>query len=158
MKAAPKVKSLTCFDISSAMLSEARRVLQPHSNTKFHLLQEPCFPSKFVATFDFVYAFDVLVHCDLHTVWQYLLEIKRILSKRGKAFLHFSNLSSKLGWERFIKQKSGTAGGFHWMTPDTARLMLSKAGYQILKESSADEQTRNIYYMRDFLVIVKPST
>jgi hypothetical protein len=60
------------------------------------------------------YSFDVMVHIDLHTIWKYLLEIRRVLKdETGRAFISTANLEAPGGWERFTKQKEYSVGGFY---------------------------------------------
>jgi 2-polyprenyl-3-methyl-5-hydroxy-6-metoxy-1,4-benzoquinol methylase len=148
------VKSLHCFDISSEMLKRAQQALASHSNTEFVLLHEARgFQAQFHSSFDFVVCFDVMVHMDLHTMWQYFVEIHKILKPGGKAFVSTANLSAPGGWQRFEKQSKFTVGGFYFVTPDSIRLLINKAGLKIVVESEVADT--NVYLNRDFLVIVE---
>jgi SAM-dependent methyltransferase len=47
------------------------------------------------ASISLVYSWDSMVHFDKLVVWDYLVEIKRVLRSGGTAFLHHSNLGEK---------------------------------------------------------------
>lgn len=110
----PRVKSLMCFDISQSMLDQARSYLDKAPNVTFHHLTTGSgFPSEVYGTFDFIYSFDVFVHLDLHTIWQYFQELYKLLKVNGQAFISTANVMSPLGWARFSKQQKYSVGGFY---------------------------------------------
>lgn len=154
-KIAPKISQLTCFDISEDMLTNARKNLTNFSNIEYLLIDGQYFPKNYKYKFDFVYSFDVFVHLDLHTIWSYFKEIKKILSKSGKVFLHTTNLNAPKGWERFSKQDKYKVEGHYFVVPEIIKQLASKAGYKIIKESVIDED--NFYYKRDYLFILENS-
>lgn len=109
-------------------------------------------------------------------LFRYLKEIKRCLKPEGKAFFSTSDITSPGGWERFEKQSSATVGGFCCkclqmnistlilefndflyfdivISPDIVKHMIYKAGLEILVELPRSES--NVYYNRDFCVVVK---
>jgi SAM-dependent methyltransferase len=60
------------------------------------------------ASIDFAFSFDSLVHADLATVAAYLVELERVLSPRGVAVLHHSNMAAVLalpaqGWSTHMR-------------------------------------------------------
>jgi predicted TPR repeat methyltransferase len=68
-KIAPRVKQLKCFDIAEEMLKKAQNALKSLeiTNASFTLLSETKLPADLTDQLDFVYAFDVFPHVDLHT-------------------------------------------------------------------------------------------
>jgi len=50
---------------------------------------------------DFVFSFDSLVHADLDSLESYLKELDRILTPKGTAFIHHSNLAQYKGTLRY---------------------------------------------------------
>lgn len=68
-KIAPRVKQMHCFDISEEMIKLARAAVsqKEFTNVHFEMLTAPKFPDKYAQQFDFVFAFDVFPHVDLHT-------------------------------------------------------------------------------------------
>jgi len=123
--------------------------------------------------FDFIYAFDVFVHVDAHTLYGYLKEIKQTLVPHGRALLHVANLTAPLGFKRFSEQKTCTAGGFFFMSPEIVAVLVRESGFRIVKDSqplycpevtcdrklpcaehhSASPEGR-MYYDRDYLFVI----
>ncbi|CAK0869135.1 unnamed protein product [Prorocentrum cordatum] len=160
-RVAGRVGSLTCFDVSMEMLRRAKEALvdrQGLSNVKFvHLTGAgpPDIPARFNTSFDVVYSFDVFVHLDLHTIWQYFCAIHRMLQPGGLAFVSTANIIAPLGWERFQRQRKYSVGGFYFLSPDIARQLACKAGFEVVQESSSQGDTTNVYYLRDYLCVMR---
>eukprot|EP00743_Colponemidia_sp_Colp-15_P009231 GILK01010079.1.p1 GENE.GILK01010079.1~~GILK01010079.1.p1 ORF type:complete len:284 (-),score=41.78 GILK01010079.1:85-936(-) len=147
--------SLSCFDISAEMLSKARNALPTDcEKLQFHLLtNSPHFDERFKGTFDFVYSFDVFVHIDLHTIWQYFNTVFDLLKPGGRFFVSFADVTSPLGWQRFAKQSKYSVGGFYFLSPEIVRKLAQESHFIIEKESVHSES--NLYYNRDFLVVLR---
>lgn len=186
------VKKFVGFDISSQMIQRTRAALGTDGSTdatqgggprnaQLVLLEgdNPSFDPSFHGRFQLVYSFDVMVHVDLHTIFAYLKQIKLLLAPTGKAFLHTANLTAPLGFERFSKQKSCTAGGFYFLSPEMIRVCCKNLGFRIVKESysiaaESEEEAaaqaakkatgggaetigdkKNMYYNRDYLFVIE---
>jgi len=151
-KVSPRVKNLTCCDISGEMLARAKLDLAKHDNITYTLLDEPGLPVP-DNSFDVIYSFDVFVHIDLHTQWRYFAEISRALKPGGHAFLHTSNLRAPGGWDEFTSQDHYSVSGHYFVTPDTIALFAEKAGLEIVKDSTPAAD--NFYLHRDYLFVLK---
>lgn len=149
---APEVKGLVCFDISEEMIRRAQKNLIKQTNVQYILSNGSHFDESFKGKFDFVYSFDVFVHLDLHTIWSYFREIRKILKKDGFVFLHTTNLAAPDGWSRFEKQVQFKVEGHYFIVPEIIRVFAEKANYEIIKESKSSD---NFYYNRDYLFILK---
>jgi len=113
--------------------------------------------------YDIIICFDVLVHCDMHAIFNTLRAIRAMLQPHGRAIISTSNLLAPLGWDRFISQRKDTPAGFYWITPEAINTLITKCGLYIIRKSwppLSDEQVdsnglrNNIYYDRDYLVEV----
>lgn len=162
-----RVGELQCFDISKEMLKRAesavKKSLTDASSTKptsFIFMNEPVFPPNSANTFDFVYAFDVFPHVDLHTQWRYYQEFERILKPGGKAIIHTANLEAPLGWQRFSQQDKFSVGGFYFMVPSMVLTLIKHTGLQVVSTSFGlqEKYPNNTYYNRDFIVLVQKLT
>lgn len=151
-KTAPRLKTLTCCDISSGMLTHAKANLAKYDNITFHLLDRPGLPVP-EGSLDLIYSFDVFVHLDLHTIWKYFEEITRALRPGGHVFLHVSNLRAPGGWEEFTSQEAYSVVGHYFILPDTIALFCEKAGLELVKTSSPDPD--NFYLNRDYLFVAR---
>lgn len=152
-KVVDNCKELYCFDISSEMIKKAEAALANYSNVKYILLHRSQFPDSYIEKFDFVYSFDVFVHLDLHTIWKYFNEIRRILKDGCKAFVHTTNLKAPDGWERFSRQTDYSLEGHYFVSPEIIDILAQHSSLQIIK-SSTPEAT-NFYLNRDYLFILE---
>jgi SAM-dependent methyltransferase len=157
LRVAPKVERFTCFDISTEMLRHARQNLTSLGNVDFVVLEGAQLPASATGQFDFLYAFDVFVHLDLHTQWKYFKEFSRVLKPGGKVMVHTSNLLTEVGWQQFASQDRFEIRGHYFVTPELVRTLISRAGLRLVDESS--EEDSNFYYRRDYVAVAeKPST
>jgi ubiquinone/menaquinone biosynthesis C-methylase UbiE len=107
VKIVSKCRELHCFDISSEMLKRARQAisavkLDSEVLVQYHELATSQLPAAFSMKLDFIYSFDCLPHCDLHTIHAYLKEFMRVLKPGGSAMIHTSNITSP-GAELFVR-------------------------------------------------------
>lgn len=152
----PRVEHLTCFDISRSMLKRAKALLVARgleSRTRFCLVSDERAYGTFAEAFNFVYCFDVMVHMDLHCIARHMRHIASMLKPSGLAFVSTSNLMAPGGWNRFAKQEEYTVGGFYFTSPDVVRLLVQKAGLEIVKEGTS--RASNVYLNRDFLLVLR---
>jgi SAM-dependent methyltransferase len=146
------VRILYCTDISERMLQHCRRfVTSPHA--KFVLLNDAELPESWASQLDFIYAFDVFLHLDLYVQWKYVKEICRVLRPGGRAFLHTTNLTSDSGWDNFVKFDHYRVETHFYVSPETVRTLVTRAGLRVIKESRPKRD--NFYLSRDFLLVVE---
>lgn len=151
---APEVKKLYGFDIAKEMLKKASKSLSNYDNIEYIHQDSSKFDDKFSHKFDMVFSFDVFVHLDLHNIWAYFKEIKKVLKEDGKVFIHCANITTPGGWDRFKVQDRYWPGGFYFMTPQAIDTLAEKAGYKIIKKSKVD--ANNFYLNRDYLFVLEP--
>jgi SAM-dependent methyltransferase len=151
---APRVKQFHAFDISPRMIDLVRRELAGVADVRFHVLDGPRLPDGLDGHFDFLYAFDVFVHLDLHVQWRYLDDMHRLLKPGGRAFIHTADLTTKAGWERFAAQDAYRVEGFYFMTPQAVATLASRAGLRLLDERSGSDEG-NFYYERDYFALLE---
>mmetsp|Transcript_153670 Transcript_153670/g.294443 ORF Transcript_153670/g.294443 Transcript_153670/m.294443 type:complete len:367 (-) Transcript_153670:64-1164(-) len=153
---AQRVSELVCFDLSAEMLKAARRHVSERelSNVRFqHVDGEGEYPAEYNESFDFVYSFDVFVHLDLHQMRRTLRNMRRILRPGGYCFVSFANLLAPDGWRRFVRQSRYTVGGFYFVSPDIARCLLTRGGFEVCRVSAP--ASGNTYLNRDLLVLAR---
>lgn len=152
------VSELHCYDISAMMIQRAKEVISPSEEGKlhFHLLTSTNLGDQYTGYFDFLYSFDVFPHIDLHVMYAYFCEIRRILKPEGKAFFSTSDITSAGGWERFSQQKGQSIGGFCWTSPDAVLQLLRKAGLRVVTRGAPRDD--NVYFRRDLLLLVEIDT
>ena len=150
---APRVGAFYGLDVSKGMLHKARRMLADYDNVSLVRLKRPESPPWLRGRVDFVYAFDVFVHFDLHTTWKYVGLMDELLRPGGRALVHVASLKSPLGWERFSHQKAFSVGGLYWQCPELVEIMADHAGFVKVAESTPDP--RNEYLGRDHLAVLE---
>ena len=155
-RVAPRVRELYGFDISRTMLRRAREALREHPNVRYVKLDRPEELAAYEGRFDFVYAFDVFLHLDLHVMWRYFAQFARILRDDGKVFLHTANLAAPDGWRWFSEQRGYSVGGAYFVSPEIVGILAERAGLEAVTSSEPDP--RNSYLYRDYLVVLRKSS
>lgn len=161
---ADRVASLSLFDVSKRMLDRARVTLG--DSVSYHHVDGDAdgdgtrfgsssreYPEWAREAFDFVICFDVMVHMDVHTMYRTLKRIRGMLKRKGRAFVSTSNLAAPGGWDRFVKQKEATVGGFCFVTPETVATLADRSGFAVVERGEHDES--NVYYHRDHLLLLE---
>jgi SAM-dependent methyltransferase len=156
VRIAPHVAQFYGFDIAKRMLRHAERELAHLDNVNLVLLYEPKLPDELSDRIDFIYAFDVLVHLDLHTQWKYFREIHRVLKVGGHAMVHTTNLLAPAGWARFATQDEYSVHGHYFVSPEVVRTFANRGGFELVKASLP--QSTNFYYYRDFIATLAKRT
>jgi SAM-dependent methyltransferase len=155
-RVAPKVQRLYCLDNAPDMLRRLTAALKDEPALVPVLLTAPALPEELAGSLDFIYAFDVFVHFDLHLLWKYAQEMAKTLKPGGLALFHTSNLTAPDGWARFAAQDQFRIEGHYFVSPEIVRTLVSKAGLELVRESSVDPS--NVYLARDYLCLArKPS-
>jgi len=147
------VSEFYCFDVSNRMLRQAQGALASYEHVHYVKLRQPECPAELRGRLDFVYAFDVLVHLDLHSIWRHVLTMRDLLAPGGRAFVHTASIATPLGWQKFSGQKGFSVGGLYFVCPDLIAILCERAGFERIKESSPD--SKNDYLNRDYLVVLE---
>lgn len=95
-RTAPLCEELHVVDISAEMLKHSKSNLSAYDHVHYHHSKEsPALPPKVqTLKFDFVYSFDVFVHCDIHTFYQTLVNVRPVLKPGACFFVSVANLCS----------------------------------------------------------------
>lgn len=97
-----------------------------------------------------------VIFSDLHTMWQYISQFASVLKVGGRAIIHTANLVTEQGWERFASQSRFKEGGFYFVSPEIINFLVAKTkAFKILKSSSPNDDKENMYYQRDYMVLVE---
>lgn len=133
---ATKSRKLVATDTSPNMMALLRERFKDLSNLEFVLLDGNGLGSIPSQSVDAVFSYDVFNHLEQWDIFNYLMEIKRILKPGGKAILHYSNSFSELGWKRFLEDiplqlnAPKVWGTLSFMTPDIFIEFISRAGLE----------------------------
>ena len=133
-----RCKRLTIADVSQAMLDRTARRLKGWDRVTYVKLNGLDFEGVAGEAFDFVFSFDVFVHLDTEDIFCYLSEIKRMLKPHGVAAIHFANLLSPVGWDKFVKEaprnraEKKQIGRFNFVTPQIIEKFLHELTFAIV--------------------------
>lgn len=151
---APRVGTLYCLDVSAGMLRKAEETLRDFRNARFIRLRGAC-PPELRGRVDFVYAFDVFLHFDLHATWSYIQLMHQMLCPGGRAMVHVANIAGPRGWEKFSRQKGFSVGGLYWLCPEMVAVLAEHGGFSIVADSKPDPE--NEYLNRDYIAVLERS-
>ena len=104
-------RELVAIDVSAAMLGRLRERfpdeprLRPVKGNGMDLAPVAS------SSVDCVVSYDVFVHLEPEDIYAYLIEIRRVLRPGGRAVLHFANVVSDPGFERFLQTYQEGRGG-----------------------------------------------
>jgi ubiquinone/menaquinone biosynthesis C-methylase UbiE len=138
---APHCKSLICVDVSQKMLDRTKERLRVYSHVQYVKTSGrdplPCASQ----SADFIFSIDCFVHLDMPDFFSYLKEIHRVLKQGSFASIHFADLMTKKGWDKFVQElnwdKEDLTAPFGFITHEIARKFAQELNLEIvLMESS----------------------
>lgn len=103
-KFSKRLVSLICSDVSEKMLDRAKHRCQGLTNIQFEKLNGLDLHQFASESINFIFPFDVFVHTEIEDIYGYLQGIRRVLTPGGIGLLHFANLNSEEGWNKFITE------------------------------------------------------
>jgi ubiquinone/menaquinone biosynthesis C-methylase UbiE len=146
-------RELIALEVSSEMLSRLLRrfhkepKLRPVKGTGLDLVPLPD------RSIDCVVSYDVFVHLEPEDIYAYLIDIRRVLREGGRGILHFSNVLSDAGFERFRETFRLGQGGrrhvskFSCMSLAVMEKFVRSLGFDILY---GDDRK---FHQRDALIV-----
>ena len=150
--AAPHCARLICADVSTQMLSRARKALSDRDNVEMLQLGGVDLAGLPDESLDLAFSIDVFVHLDLEDVYGYLREFHRVLRPGSPVVLHFASYQSPSGWGRFHRiadynrAMRRQVGRINFVTPEIVTELFRQvrfAGIEVDTTSASD---------RDFVV------
>ena len=156
---AGRCRLLVCLDIELEMLVLCRRTVQHLGDVGLLLvpMQPPNIPLR-NASIDFLYCFDVFVHLDQRTVYQYLIECARVLKPGARAVIHVASHETADGWNHFAEsikagEAAGDFGSFEYIDSRAFLRMASMADFEC--EATSLTRSGNYYYDRDIVFVLR---
>ena len=113
-------QSVVCVDVNSVMLDLVRERFSDQDNLSFVLTEGSNLPGVADDSIDFVFSHDVFVHVDPLEVYDYLAEIRRVLTDDGTVVIHYADQDKKGA------QKND---GFARNNPRLMRAMIEQSGF-----------------------------
>lgn len=134
---APRCKVLYAADVSQAMLDRTARRLKGCDRVQYVKLNGLDYSGVPADSFDVVFSFDAFVHLDTEEIFWNLKEIQKVLKPGGMAVIHFANLLSPYGWEKFVQEagvnrgEQKQVGRFNFLTPQIIERFLEELKFRI---------------------------
>ena len=139
---APACGHWTGVDISENMIEHARSRTSHLDNVSFHQLTRTSLDMITDHSIDKAYSIAVFCHMDKEDLYLYLMELNRVVRPGGMIFVETWNLSSDIGWQRWVYEPLTWKHADHsqrkdvarnqFCTPDEFELYVSKAGFHPL--------------------------
>jgi ubiquinone/menaquinone biosynthesis C-methylase UbiE len=117
-------KRLVIVDLSEECISACRQRFSDCSHIEYYVNDGKSLDMINDSSIDFVFTFDSLVHADRSVLDSYITQLPRILSDKGAAFIHHSNLgeyqavysrvSGKANLEKLLKRLGIIEKQLHW--------------------------------------------
>ena len=97
-------KHLIVIDLSEDCITACQRRFADITHIEYHVNDGKLLSMVLDHSVDFVFSFDSLVHADASVLSSYIHEFSRILTDRGVAFIHHSNLGEYNGVHSIIRR------------------------------------------------------
>lgn len=134
----PKARRVIAAEVAPSMLPHLRARFRADEHVEY-LLLDGCglrpLPDESV---DAVLSYGVFVHLQHWDIFNYLIEIERVLSPGGRAVIQHAHTFSTLGWQLFLAQMPDQVGhhkypgSFTVMTPGLFAEFCTRAGLVVM--------------------------
>jgi SAM-dependent methyltransferase len=135
----PKAKRVIATEVSPSMLRHLRARFGHCTNVEYLLLDGKGLRPIADGSVDAVLSYGVFTQLLSWDIYNYLLEIERVLRPGGKAVIGHSNTFSELGWRQFLEDwpdqvgEHKFPGSFTLMTPDAFASLADHAGLAVVE-------------------------
>jgi SAM-dependent methyltransferase len=135
----PKCRKLIAVDTSRTMLELLRQRFSGDDRIEYQYSQGQGFESVPDSSVDAAFSYGVFVHLQHWDIFNYLLELNRVLRAGGKAVIQHSNTLSELGWEVFRAEvprqlnRHKLPFTFTVNTPELMRELVTRAGLECVE-------------------------
>lgn len=150
----PKCNRLIATDVSPTMIELLKKRFSNHPKIEYVLLDGSGLPQIKNNSIDAAFSYSVFVHIQHWDIYNYLMELNRVLIPGGKAVVQHANTFSELGWPQFLKDVPVSVnrhkgwGTFTPMTPEMMQEFVQRAGLRML-------QCRTDVVKRDAITLIE---
>jgi SAM-dependent methyltransferase len=133
----PKCRKIIASDVAPTMLKLMRQRFGENPKIEYLLLDGKGLSGVPSASVDAAFSYSVFVHIQHWDIYNYLVELNRVLKPHGKAVIQHANTFSELGWPQFLADvhistgRHKQWGTFTPMTPDMMREFVTRAGLRV---------------------------
>jgi len=134
----PKARRVIASEVAPSMLPHLRARFHGDSHVEYLLLDGRGLRPLPDESVDAVLSYGVFVHLQHWDIFNYLVEIERVLSPGGKAVIQHANTFSTLGWQLFLEQMPDQVGHHKYpgsltvMTPELFAEFCTRAGLDVV--------------------------
>ncbi len=134
----PKARRVIASEVAPSMLPHLRARFHSDAHVEYLLLDGRGLRSLPDRSVDAVLSYGVFVHLQHWDIFNYLVEIERVLVPEGKAVIQHANTFSTLGWQLFLEEVRGQVGhhkypgSFTVMTPELFADFCTRAGLDVV--------------------------
>jgi ubiquinone/menaquinone biosynthesis C-methylase UbiE len=135
----PKCKKLIAVDTSTTMLELLRERFGEDDRIEYHHSRGRGLENVTEASVDAAFSYGVFVHLQHWDIFNYLVELSRVLRPGGKAIIQHSNTLSELGWAVFRSEVPRQLNThklpftFIVNTPELMREFVTRAGLECVE-------------------------
>lgn len=135
----PRCNRLLAVDTSKTMLELLRERFPDDQRIEYHHSRGRGFEGVPNASVDAAFSYGVFVHLQHWDIFNYLLELSRVLRPGGKGVIQHSNTLSELGWAVFRKEvpqqlnRHKLPYTFIVNTPELMRELVTRAGLECVE-------------------------
>jgi SAM-dependent methyltransferase len=133
----PKCNQLIAADTSPRMIEILKNRFQDSSKIDYLLLDGKSLFPLADNSVDAAFSYGVFVHIQHWDIYNYLVELNRVIKPGGKAIIQHANTFSELGWRKFLKQlppqlsQHKLPNTFTVMTPAIMQEFTQRAGLKL---------------------------
>ncbi len=134
----PKARHVIASEVAPSMLPHLRGRFHRDAHVEYLLLDGRGLRPLRDGSVDAVLSYGVFGHLQHWDIFNYLVEIERVLVPGGKALIHHANTFSTLGWQAFLADLPGQVGHHKYpgtltvMTPDLFAEFSTRAGLDLV--------------------------
>jgi ubiquinone/menaquinone biosynthesis C-methylase UbiE len=141
VRLAPRVASLTVFDVAHAMLDRTRDRCREEglSNVSFALGDGNGLTGIADESLDLVFSYDVFVHVALEDTVAYIDDLVRVLKPGGVAIIHHAVAETSASWNRieahndWYRDRRNTLGQYYYQSREGLRRAYERVGFEIVE-------------------------
>lgn len=135
---------IDCNDISQSFLALAKATCRDAENVRFHLIKDAFLSHLPSSAYDFGYSLNVFIHLNPFDMFNYLLDVTRLLKPGGRFVFDACTLGPKtreLFREHaglYRRDPAGVRGLLCFNDPGAIHSVVREAGLRVVKQSGSD--------------------
>lgn len=135
---APRTEILHLVEPSESMLLYLKKRFLDVSCMRYYFCDGFTLPMLTPMSLDFAISWDVFVHFEPRLIYWYLKQIKGLLRPGGVGIIHYANIATQLGWQRFERYLERNvrdridSSAFGVMCPEVMEKFLTQLQFDVI--------------------------